>query len=223
MNLLSRKQKKSPKAKIEPLQSSEIQKESFVSAPETTLFKATLHRSCKTCPLSVFIEAYCNSDYSGLGQGTETELMDAWKEIYFDWATLLKSEQSEYIFDLSKQIGLLELQIVFIENSVHYLQIEYDEDIAGQLRAQGYDPSNLPMIISLAKRLVFDLEELNAEYKRLVNTTSGKPKSEDEWMEDIAMLSKFQQYNIDPETTTVKKYAAIFNLFLKQNKAQDNG
>jgi len=223
MNLLSKKQKKSQKAKIEPLQSLGIQKESFASVPEMIPCKAILHRSCKTCPLSVFIEAYSNNNLELLGDADPQELQEAWNEILFEWATLLKSEQSEYIFDLSKKISSLHAIIIFIEKACDYLSVQWDEEMAECLRKEGYNPNDIKMTLSLAKRLVFDLDELTAEYSRIVNTTEGKGKSEDEFFEDIAMLSKFVGYRIDTKSTTVKEYASIFNLFLKQSKVQDNG
>jgi len=220
--LLSSWQKKKRRNPAKASDFSETEKAAYVSQPEPIRSFNIFHRTCKTCPLQAFIDAYSNADFSGIGTGEGVS--EAWQEILFEWATLLRSEQSEYILESSKQIAALEARITFIEYSAHYLGIQWDEDIANEFIKEGYDPHNLPMAISLAKRLVFDLTELREEYERLTKTTNGKPKTEDEWMEDVAMLSKFQGYSINPENITVQKYAAIFNLFLKQNKAQqDNG
>lgn len=204
------------KKKIEPLQSTEPQTAVLPSTQPGNL-TITLHRSCKTCPLSAFIEAYANQNYELLGTGTPEEISEAWNEILFDWATLIKTENSEYIFELTKRMDALEAQIIFIEKSIAYLQISWDEEMAGMVRECGFNPDNPEMTLSLAKRLVFDLNEMRDEYDRLTNTVKGKKKTEDEFYEDIAMLSKFQGYNIDPDTTTVKKYASVFNLYLKQH------
>jgi len=220
INLLSILQSKKRRPKIKQSDYTEHPKENYLSQPAPIPSNISLHRSCKTCPLSAFIEAYSNNNYTLLGTGTPEQIAEAWNEILFDWATLIKTEQSQYLFELSQNIGVLEARIIFIENAVMLLRIKWDEDLAEGIRKEGYDPADLDMVISLAKRLVFDINELKDEYTRLTNTTGGKRKSEDEFYEDIAMLSKFQAYNIDPDTTTVKKYASIFNLFLKQHSLQ---
>jgi len=178
-----------------------------------------LHRSCKTCPLSAFIDAYCNNEYSGLGTGTPDEIASAWNEILFEWGGLIKTETSGHIFDLAKRIAELQAHIILVENAVYYLQIEWDDEIAQTLIDEGYNPKDLDRVLSMAKRQVFELNDTQDEYNRLTKTIGGKKMSEDEFNENIQMLIKWRGVTIDPDTTTVKVYANIINSYLKQNKS----
>ena len=221
MKSLSALRNKLLNQKTESLPSSETNTGSFVSAQApTNPHHITLHRSCKTLPLTAFIDAYCNQDYSGLGTGTPQEITEAWQEILFDWGSLVHTEMSTHIFELAKRIGVMQAHVLLVENAVKYLNIEWDEDIAGLLIAEGYDPKDLNRTLSMAKRVVFDLNEAQDEYNRLTKTVGGKKMTEDEFQENIQMLIKWRGVTIDPDTTTVKVYANIINMYIKQNKAK---
>lgn len=214
--------------KIEPLQSTELSPESLpLKTPEH--LKDLLHRTCKTLSLYAFIEAYCNDDLSFLvikGEPTQAELEESWQEILVEYSGLIKNEQSGYIFDLGKQITLLQLDINYLDRVVHFLHYRYDEEIADQLRCMGFSldakygteeyTNELDMIVSLATTKVFDLGELEEEYKRLNNTATGKKQTEEDLLMTIAALSKYQGYHINKKETTVLEFASIFNLYLKE-------
>ena len=221
MKLLSVLLNKLHNQKGEPLPSSETNTDNFVSAQaQTNPHHITLHRSCKTLPLTAFIDAYCNQDYKGLGTGTPQEITEAWQEILFDWGSLVHTEMSTHIFELAKKIGELQAHVLLVEHAVRYLQIQWDDEIAQCLIAEGYDPEDLNRVLSMAKRVVFDLNEAQDEYNRLTKTVGGKKMSEDEFQENIQMLIKWRGVTIDPDTTTVKVYANIINMYIKQNKAK---
>ena len=181
----------------------------------------TLVRSCKTLMLYDFKEAYCNHNLTVLGNGTPEELHAAWQEIMFEYSALLKSDNSEYIFELTKSISLLQADIIYIENAVQVLRYEHSEEIVEQLRQYGfplitgYKESDLERVISLAKTKVFELQTLVTEYELLQKTTNGKAQSEDDFDATIAVLCKYQGYGINQRVTSVTEFCAIFNLFLK--------
>ena len=171
-----------------------------------------------------FKEAYCNQNYNVLGEGTPEQQAEAWQEIMFEYASLIKSESSEYLFNLTKRITLLRADILYIETAVLYLKIEHSPEIVDQLRLygypliEGYKEKDLDRIISLAKTLVYELKELCAEYDLLQKTTTGKAQSEEDFDATIAVLSKYQGYAIPQRKTSVTEFCAIFNLFLKSTK-----
>lgn len=213
--------------KIEQLQSTEVQTDALTlpQANQTGI----LHRSCKALPLFNFIECYCNNDLTYLiisGEPTEAELQDAWNEILLEYLGLVKNEKSSYLFDLGKRITLLQYHIQHINDAVEILHYKYDSDIAGDLRGMGYKLSaeynteeytkQLDMIVSKCKTRVFELGELQDEYKRLDDTVTGTKQTEEDFNLTIASLSKHQGYHINKKETTLLEFCSIFNLYLKE-------
>lgn len=219
-------------------------KETITPSPTLTQPELSLHTSCKTLPFSKFKPAYCRNDYSGLvikGEPTPEELQAAWNEILFDYASLIKTENSDYLFILRKDISDLQWQIWYVdeccrEESPEFeipagvLHIRYEEALVKELKKIGYTIKDefgtdeyfdrLSLIVSLCKSRVHDLEELRAEYDRLQKTFDGKQQTEEELDATQALLSKYQGYNIDDETTTVYRFTIIFNNYLADMKAR---
>lgn len=219
------------KSKIKQSPYTETNKEISTSPqiPEC-LLPAIYHHSCKTLCLDPFIQAYCNNDLSGLLiSGTQNEeIHSAWNEILFEWSSLVKSENADALFELQKEIAILEHHIIYIDYAVPFLKLRYDEDIANEVRSLGYDvPQDenyqkaLDLITSLAKRKVFDHGELVDEFNRLNKTTTGKKQSEDEFIKTVLTLAKYQGYPIDRKTTTVFDFAQIFNNYISEMKIKE--
>ncbi len=225
--------------KTEPLQSTELPKETLPLSPQEPK-TGTLHRTCKTLPLYNFIECYCNNDLNYLiisGTATKVELQDAWEEVYLEYTSLIKNEKSSYLFDLEKRITLLEYHIKYIDHAKMFLHYGYDEEIANEVRGMGYKLNaefgsqdyfkQLDLMVSRCKTRIFELGELEEEFKRLLNTVEAKPQNEEDLNITIAMLSKHQGYHINKKETTVLEFCSILNLYLKEiahrNKQQDIG
>lgn len=205
---------------------------SLPTAPSQSL--CTFHPTCKTLFLDPFIQAYCNGDFSfiypNVSNSTPLEIQCLWNEIMFEWACIIKTENSQYLFDLSKQIGLLQHHIIYIDYAIIFLLAKYDEDIADQVRLMGYDvpeisspgyQSAINRIKSLAKTKVFELNGLTDDYNRLNNTATGKSQSEEEFISLVLILAKYQGYNIDRKATTVYDFAQIFNNYLAEMKIKE--
>ena len=237
MNKPSESQLKEQQPKISPLDSTETLKDSYaLPMDQVTQSSASLHRTCKTLSITGFKTAYCNNDLRALiisGTPTDNELKDAWDEIVFEYATLFKNEDSQYLFELSQRISLLKIHIAFVDYAVVLLRAKYqseeqtDQDILNELNALGYDISfdenypeeyvkSLNRIVSLCKTNVFDLEEQQKEYDRLNKTTGGKKQSEEDFDANIMMLSKYQHFPIDEDKVSIYKYAIIFNNYMRE-------
>jgi len=233
MKKLFRLPNKRQKQKIEQSDYSETSKADYVLPQEAILPPILLHRSCKTLFLDPFIQAYSNNDLSGLvieGLPAPDELHDAWNEIMFEYSGLIKGDNSDYLFQLQKEIAVLEHHIIYIDYSVPFLKLRYDEDIAQEVRYLGYTvpgftadnyQKSLNLITELAKRKVFDHGNLVDEYNRLNKTVEGKKQSEGEFIRTIVMLAKYQGYNIDRKITTVYDFAQIFNNYLSEMKVKE--
>lgn len=226
-----------PNSKTRQLASTEMEKESYALQPDHPIpSSSSLHQSCKTLSIALFKQAYCNNNLQAIviaGSPTESELLDAWNEIIFEYASLFKSEDSQYMFELSQKISVLKTTIAQTQYLVYYLQQLFndtastDQDAVDQLTFLGYpgqfDIDNpeqfckdLNRCISLCKTHVFDEEQLSNEYNRLKKTTTGKKQSEEDFDANIMMLSKYQHFPIDEEKVTVYKYAIIFNNYMAE-------
>lgn len=234
MRRLSKLPNKWQKNKTEQSPSLEISKDASILPPNQGSPSAvTYHRTCKTLPLEAFINAYCNNDLSGLiisnPNNEPTELQDIFNEILFEYSGLIKSENSGYIFTLSKEIAVLQHHIIYIDYATFYLELAYDEDIAQEVRNFGYtvpeitDPNYqhaIGLIRELAKRVVFDHGNLVDEYNRLSKTISGKKQTEDEFYSTVVMLSKHQGYDIFKVTVFV--FTQVFNNYLREQKLTES-
>jgi hypothetical protein len=215
------------------LDSTEILKENSVlsqqpihpAIPSSTL----LHRSCRTLSLASFVEAHCNNNLKALiisGTPEENELLDAWTQIVFEYSSLIKSVESDEMFELAKEIGLLQWKVTYVDNAVFLLRHRYDVDVVHELINMGYDgvydpaddrgyQQQLDRVISLTKTDVFDLEQLIAQYERLKNTSTGKKQTEFEFLKTIQYVSQYQGYPIDRNKTTVEDFAVMFNNYIE--------
>jgi len=188
-----------------------------------------LHRSCETISLYAFIKVYCNADFSFLiisGEPSTEQLIEAWQEIVFEWATIVKNQDSLYIAELKKRIGLLEAEIIYIDCAIPRLkdQIKYrvvDQEIIQEIKSMGYSlPAHptfkqLDMVTSLAKTKVYEHSDLVDEYNSLSKTTSGQKQSEDDFMITVSAVGKFIGYRIKTKETTPFEFSGDLNLLLK--------
>ena len=196
-----------------------------------------LLRSLSECPVAVFKKALCHGDLSLLivsGQPTDAQLLEAWNEIYFDYAAVLKSDNSDYTFNLAKDIGLLRHHLAYVEWAVLLLRLRYEPAVVEELQTIGYfdleyseDPAEwqrrLNRVVSLAKTKVHDLEMLEKDYERLNKTSEGKSVTEEEFNQTVLELARFQGYRIDQVTTMMDEYVSIFNNFLQDIKLKSKG
>jgi len=195
-----------------------------------------LHRTCKTVTIGAFKEAFCHNNLTALiisGEPSHDELKDAWDEILFDYALVFKTKDSQYLFELSQKIDLMDHHISFVEYAEKYLtaKFEFDgtsnDDVVDELTFLGYDVTSdtengpayldsLKRMVSICKTNLFELEDLKAEYSRLNNTATGKKQSEEDFDANILMLSRYQHYPLNEEKDTIYRYAIIFNNYLRE-------
>ena len=235
MKGLYRRQKKKQDQPDQGSASTGILKEPSVLSPMTetgTQSVCRLLRTLSECPIAVFKKALCTGDLSLLivsGDPTDAQLLEAWNEIYFDYAAVLKSDNSDYTFNLAKDIGLLKHHLAYVEWAVLFLRLKYEPEVVEELQTIGYfdleyseDPAEwerrLNRVISLAKTKVHDLENLERDYERLNKTTEGKSVTEEEFNQTVLELARFQGYRIDQLTTMMDEYVSIFNNFLQDIK-----
>lgn len=235
INRLSMRLKKKQTETEQQSASTGIQKGTSASSPMMatgTPSAIRLLRTLSECPIAVFKKALCTGDLSLLivaGEPSEAQLLEAWNEIYFDYAAVLKSDNSDYTFNLAKEIGLLKHHLAYVEWAVLFLRLKYEPEVVEELQTIGYfdleyseDPAEwqrrLNRVISLAKTKVHDLENLERDYERLHKTSEGKSVTEDEFNQTVLELARFQGYRIDQVTTMMDEYVSIYNNFLRDIK-----
>lgn len=166
-------------------------------------------------------------------------LAEAWELIIEEYASLVKTEKSNDIFDLYKKIKQTQWQMEWIEKTIDALKIQYDEEMAIWLGERGFGvveysddrETYLRSLFSIkngSKTLIVLLNQYNAEYKALSKdhdqqNDSGMSESEMRFTyeKEIALLSRFQHDTIIKQNISVFQYAAIQNnylLFHKVNK-----
>lgn len=216
--------------KTEQSDYTEMNTENSVLQQEAKPAPALLHRTCKTILLQSFIEVFCNNDLSFLvisGEPAQSELIDAMQELIFDWATLINSEDSNYVNELKKSLGMLEAEINFINEAIPLLKIQVkyrciDPELIVGVNSLGYylpgkpKEHELELVYSLSKRKVFDYNELAEEYERLTKTKEGKKQTEEDFMKTVAAISKYCGFRINTKETTALEFAAMFNNYLAE-------
>jgi hypothetical protein len=199
--------------------------------------KCLLIQRCKNLSLNKFLDAYCNNDLSVLiisGEPTADELKDAWDGILFEYSSLIKNGDADYLLKLSKNISVLGFEIFYTEAAADLLKVHYDKDVVDYLITElGYfgdfNPEqtesyqkDINVMLSLVKGKKQDLEELKAEYERLNNVAEGKKQSEEEFELVIASLGKYAGYRLDKDAVMVSEFASVFTLYLKEQDYLNN-
>lgn len=223
------------KRKTEALVSTEIQKEDSVLQPKENTSACLLRHTCKEISVTDYKNCLFRKDLSSLvieGNPTEEELQAAWEDVFFDYGSYLKSDDTSYQVLIVRDIGILKYHTVFVEHALRYLREEYDMHIAGELREIGYnenfeekDKERLAAIHnrveSLCKTKRFELEVLQDEYDRyLKQKDGGEDTSEEDFDKNTIMLSQYLHYPIDEDKTTAYKYVMIYNSYIADFKAR---
>ncbi len=163
---------------------------------------------------------------------TKTNLQPIWDKIFEEYSVLSASTQSNHILELLKEVKRLEFTINLIQScltvlhncSKHNLNVSDYQPTIDTLKSYGYyyEYSNLSLmddmtqIINESKALHIDLADNIAEYNTL--TESKKAEStESDFLDEAAIISKFNGFAINPRTTTVIEYISYLSVYKKAN------
>lgn len=236
LNWLSRKQ--SRQGNVTP--STPTSTESVVSylhhqQPGTQL-SYTLHQSIKTLIYEDFLQVLVIGELGPLiisGQPPIDELVSAWNKITEEYSSAIQNEKARTLFECYKKIVSTQTNIQIIQSSLQLLTIQYDEEIAEIIFNMGYKlvlPINnkkkyaaqLVSVETQAKTLVIKLVQYKNEYKLLSPEGSDVKIDYQSYLDELAVLSKFQGYAIRSTQITVSEYCSIINNFIKSNKPAFN-
>ena len=225
---------KEPKSKTQTSGFTEMNTENCVLPQQhkDIISSCTLRRTCSDISIIAFKKAHCKNDLSVLiitGTPTPEDLQDAWNEIIWEYSGLIRTDTTDNLQEISKEIGLLQHHIIYVENALSLLRLRHDlkmpasEEIIKGFISMGYYidyglsyPQQLQSIESQCKTQVFDLISLQDEYNRLQKTMDGKKQTEEEMDKNIVMLSKYMGFRIDQQITMMDEYAQVMNIYIRE-------
>lgn len=151
----------------------------------------------------------------------EEKPCENWEQILSDYFTLSGNILAKKSLYLQREIQFIKNEIYIIQLCVNALSRSYSQKICDKLKAKGFRFAFTPdtyindmnNVVSQSKHKVLRLHQLEAELKELGG--SGKPAQAEDFYENISELSKFQGYQLNPNTITVSEYCAILKRFNK--------
>lgn len=202
----------------------------------------TLHRSIRTLTYESFIQIITGEDLGPLiieGTPPIDELISAWDNISDEYANAINTGKSKSVFEAYKKVVRLQAQVKMIDACLYYLEHGYDEEIAQILADAGYhhiQPNDdreaylksINRVRTQAKTLVVVLNQAVAHYKLLSPDNEMKvERSYQDFMDELAILSKHQGYALRAKEITVLEYCAVVNAYIRyveaHKKKQQNG
>ena len=207
------------------------------SSTDTTL-KPTYHQTCKTLIYDIYIRILSGEPNSLLiitGTPTDEELKLAWAEIMSEYSDIIKTPKSSNIFDVWKKCNYTYWKMCYVEAAVYKLRLKdpetdkyiYDQNAANELALLGYDyvapPEDdetylrqIELIEIEARNLVVILNQYTQEYKLLCpDEDTPVKRTYDDYLKELAILSKFMGQWIDKQTKTVSDVASIINAYIE--------
>ncbi len=200
--------------------------------------KSLLRRTLGDITINQFKRANFHGDYSVLvisGHPSNDEINEAWEAIRFEYASAIKSDNSEYLINLQKDIGEMRAHIDLVNSCATLIDMRIKTGTAispkifDALIGEGYeidanenDPEvlrrQMARIVSQCKTKVHDLMDLVSTYEKAMDNDDMKPQTEEQFSQNLALLRKFMGYRINPNEYTMEEYVTDYNLLLAQAK-----
>lgn len=174
--------------------------------------------------MSQFIDCLVDKNLDVLGHGTNEELQAAWADIYSEFTSLRKSEQSSEMFELMKEVLTLDNKLKIVNKCLEVLWVCYNRDIANELQLLGYQVrldwsdkesyyNGLRSISSKAKTLSAQLKRKEQELQAITEKNKGEGYSRTHFDSINVNLSKFMEFNVREEEITVSKWCMMVNKY----------
>lgn len=202
--------------------------------PQDSPSAYTLHRSTRTLPYDNFITVLTEESLDPLiisGQPPVDELVTAWENICEQYNESIKTELSKSVFEAYKKVVITESKIKIIHSAILYLRnLGYDEEVAQVLNQLGYGKINKTIDQNELERylkryelkssiLVVLLNQYRMQYKALKPEDTSVKLEYSDYMDELAILSKHQGYNINAKKITVQEYCSIVNGYISYSNS----
>lgn len=226
-----RKQTKPESGGVSTLMSKDSGASHLSMAKEVIHSKAAYHQSCETLRYLDFVKILSDGNLVRLvisGKAEPDALQIVWKSILQEYSGLIKTVKSQSIFIAVKKINELETRKAFAHTLIGLLRYKYSKVFADALVEMGFEfisedrgrgnAKQLDVLELEVAALIVFINQAYAEYKLVCPDieTEGSKKDYSDYLEEIAVLSRFQGYKIIDES--VLEVSAIINSFNKKNK-----
>lgn len=140
---------------------------------------------------------------------------ETWEKILTQYSELSGDKNMSHVFNLVRQITYLTNRLNIIKLLVTQLGVRRIEGLVDLLKNDlGFKlkfddlQADLQRVISLSKSDVIKLKLAQKQHDE-IKSKSGDEVTESDWIDEIAVLSKFQGYAIKQKETSVGEYLSI--------------
>lgn len=180
-------------------------------------------------PLYNFIKVITTQDLQWLvieGSPTQEQLNAAWNEIFMEYCDLSPSPAQQYLFNLTKDIKVIEGRLEVINAVCNQMLIDPRQEYIDILVEYGFYfdyteetlGNDIEQVLIQARSLLVQRQVKEGEYLRYQEQHKGESITEYDYDEQLAVLSKNQGYQLRSKDLTVTQFVAIFNRFKADNK-----
>lgn len=135
----------------------------------------------KDLKLSVFIECIVDSNYSGLGTGSDTELAIAWMKLYSKYLSAKGDDRAFRMVTITAELEALRFRAQYIDFLISVMLIKYDKRIADAFKAEheNFEFTEQSYLIdmkhvqSIEKRNKLKYDALQRELQAMQRTDAG--------------------------------------------------
>ncbi len=196
------------------------------------MYSGKYYKDCDSLPYYNFIKLAITGDVKWLvdwGRVHMTTLTDTWQSIQNEYSELSKDEHAQGHLDTLKEVYELNGRIVAIEHTVAAIKRGVGSllpEFIEVLRNQGFRYKYLPetlerdlqLTITQTKTLKIQLDSKEAE----LQATQGQPATEQDYYDQLTVMSNFYHYDINPRLITVREFISKLAIF-KQANTPKNG
>lgn len=198
------------------------------------------YSSCEDLPLNLYIRCQVDNDLTALvieGNPEEAELLDAWGKITEEYYERADEALDTHSVGLYMEVQSLTIKIEVIQESISVLKKYYCPELIDILKGHGFEIkgdetseeyiSRLEKVSKRSKSLLLTLQDKFSQLERLKKSKKeGDKITRKYYGKLLAYLSKFVEYRIDKNVTTVNEFADILNMYIvssEQIKEMENG
>ena len=204
----------------------------------------TLFRECRKLTLEKFIDCLIHNDLNSLiisGNPPKAELENAWHKIYVEYIDLMQAgDEPSDIFQLIKEIQIMNARIVFVDGAVNHLFLQYDQPLVDMLVTVGFSSRlketddgdtqirKLNNVVARAKKMLVDVKLKEAELEKMAEAAQAQGQITeayfDEWLLTIQKEFNFGSAAMITVSQFVKAVRRITARAEQQElKAKTNG
>jgi len=187
------------------------------------------YNSCSELPLYNFIKIVVHGDLNWLyaenksALTSKADLQSIWERIFEEYTSISGNPRSAHLFSLVKEITVLGHKLNVINECLKFLSHSYDKRICDALVSMGFRykftpeslNDDLRRVVSSSKKYVLQKQEAEAEYSKIKGAESET--TEEDFYGLIRQISRFNQFAIDPKTTSVMEFVKDIKAFNLEN------